>query len=84
MAVPRTLQEDADALRGRRVDIAFVDSAYAARDADVEFLRSRMMPSGLLFVHDALMRPMLDVVAGWRKSWNVIEYATPRGLVVLQ
>lgn len=84
LAVPRTLQEDLNAYRGRRVDLAFVDSAYAARAADVNALAPLMAPRGLLFVHDTSMNQLLAQVAAWRRSWNVIEYPTPRGLAVLQ
>lgn len=66
------------------VDIAFVDSAYAAREADVETLAPLMAPCGLLFVHDAAMPPMRPVMARWRETWHVIEYPTPRGLALLQ
>lgn len=84
-AVRSTLQEYLrdNALPGP-VDLAFVDSAYAAREADVATLAPLMAPLGLLFVHDARMPPMLDVVARWREVWHVVEYPTPRGLAVLQ
>lgn len=82
--VPTRLQEDVIALAGRRVDVAFVDSAYAARAADVETLAPLMAPAGLLFVHDSSMKPMLEQITEWRRSWNVIEFATPRGLALLQ
>lgn len=84
-AVRSTLQEYLrhNALPGP-VDLAFVDSAYSAREADVATLAPLMAPLGLLFVHDARMPPMLDVVARWRESWHVVEYPTPRGLAVLQ
>lgn len=76
-----TLQTDP---RVDPVDVAFVDSAFAARDADVRALALRMSPRGIIFVHDADMPQMTDVVGAWRASWNVILYPTPRGLAALQ
>jgi len=78
-----TLQDNVGRV-SKPVDIAFVDSAYAARTRDIATLANRMAPLGLLFVHDVRMRPMLDVMRGLRTEWNVVEYATPRGLAVLQ
>lgn len=80
-AVPGTLQEDRDR---RPVDLAFVDSAYAAREADIETLAGRLSPRGLLFVHDADMRPMRPVIGRLRRAWRVVLYPTPRGLAVMQ
>lgn len=83
-AVPRTLQEDLSSIGHRLVDLAFIDSSYDAREADVETLTGRMAPRGLLFVHDADMRPMRPIVRAWRREWRLIGYPTPRGLALLQ
>lgn len=78
-----TLQENVDRIPGP-VDLAFVDSAYDARVADVATLAPLMAPLGLLFIHDARTVPMREIMRSLRSGWSVVEYPTPRGLAVLQ
>jgi predicted O-methyltransferase YrrM len=70
-----------------RIDIAFVDSAYAARIMDIEALSNYMAPRGLMFLHDTAMihmEEMRRVVNFVRGKFNVVEFATARGLGLLQ
>lgn len=66
------------------IDIAFIDSAYAARMHDIRTLAPLMSPRGLMFVHDADMQAMIDPMFALEKVFNVIKYPTPRGLALLQ
>lgn len=83
-AVPRRLQDDLHTLRGRLVDLAFIDSAYEAREADIEAIAPLLAPRGIVFVHDADMPPMKPIIRALRKHWRVLLYPTPRGLAALQ
>lgn len=66
------------------IDLAFVDSGWLDREAEVAFLLPRMSPQGLLFVHDTAKPPLRQLTAAWRRRHHVIQFPTPRGLVVLQ
>lgn len=66
------------------VDVAFVDSAYETRVADVRTLRRRMSRQGLLFVHDTAKRRMHGAVASWRERYELVQFPTARGLALLQ
>lgn len=79
--LPRTLQEDD--LSGA-VDFAFVDSAYASREADVATIMPMLSRHGLCFVHDAVKRPLREALRSWRRSYRVVQYPTARGLALLQ
>lgn len=79
--LPHTLQEDD--LSGA-VDFAFVDSAYATREADVQTLMPMLSRHGLCFVHDAVKRPLRDTLRSWRREYRVVQYPTARGLALLQ
>lgn len=77
----RTAQE-ANPPRG--IDIAFIDSAYAARLNDVRTLAPLMSPRGLMFIHDAEMKQMQEAMERLELVANVVRYPTPRGLALVQ
>lgn len=65
------------------VDLAFLDSSMGGRQAEMDFIWSRITPGGLVLVHDASpLRPPGKVRPPGKHQ--VLDIATPRGLLVFQ
>ena len=65
------------------VEFAFLDSGMHDRGQELAYLQDRLSPGALVVVHDAARnRPpgQAPIPAGWA----VLEFGTPRGLIVLQ
>ncbi len=66
------------------IALAFIDSAYATRLADVDHVMRWLTSRGLIVVHDVEMPQARDLVDHLEAKYQVIRLATPRGLALVQ
>lgn len=65
------------------VEFAFLDSCMACRAADIQVVWPKLVPGGMVLIHDASpLRPPGQVRPPGR--YAMLDVATPRGLTVFQ